>query len=740
MSFNKSKSMRNAERYLTNGRIEAAIGEYKQIVLHDPDDITTHNMLGDLYVKALKTDLAVECYKKVADHYHEQGFAKKAIAVYNKIYKLDPDSTEIVGRLGELYHIRGSVAEARAHYKIYADRLEQAGRGPEVLKVWHKLADLDNRDPEICLKIAEAELLKNRKDEACKAYFEAGTRLVERGKNAEAVESFRNALSVNERFGKAVRALVRAQILLGKVNEAAGFLEERLAEDPYNKDLIFLLIDCYFEMKDASAAEKVITKLVEREPANYPKLLELVKIYLETDDADSAVRILSMTSEHLLAGGDAKTLEGHLIRLLKVDSNNIDGLRLLARCYGWRKEQMKLRETLLAMSEAANEAGRHSDERWALSQYLILVPHDSDRTRRFNKLVEDFGPEDSSGVELLIESEPDASSGERVEQFGLESEAEFAAVNEAGSGLITNASIDSEDLVPVTIVDDPALVSIVDDFVIVVGNNGYTNGNGNEAFVKTPLSPADEVRVEEEIVSIRFYIEQGYTSLAEKSLKALEDEFGWRKEIAELRTEFGLADEAANDTSGFTMSPAEAPDAIETNEEAVPEEISNHEDVSSAADKPVADPISEIASELGLNEVETADPEQFEDHYNRGVVYKEMGMIEEAIREFQDAAECAGQGDQSRGFYNCCTLLGHCFVEQGMPKMALIWFERAYEIREHSPEERQALEYELGIVLEMSDRPEEAMTHFERVYAVDVDYRDVASRIESLRADQPVAG
>lgn len=731
--------MRNAERYLTNGRIEAAISEYKQIVQHDPNDITTQNMLGDLYVKAFKTDLAVDCYKKVADHYHEQGFAKKAIAVYNKIYKLDPDSTEIVGRLGELYHVRGSVAEARNHYKNYADRLEKAGRASEVLEVWHKLADLDKSDPDICLKIAETELSKNRKDEACKAYFEAGTRLVERGKHSEAADSFRKALSVNERFGKAVRALVRAQILLGRADEAACFLEERLAEHPYDKDLIFLLIDCYFEMKDAAGAEKVITKLVEREPANYPKLLELVKIYLETDDADSAVRILSMTSEHLLAGGDAKTLEGHLTKLLEVDPKSIDGLRLLARCYAWRREQMKLRETLLAMGDAANEAGSHRDERWALAQYLVLVPHDSERKRRFNELVDNFGPEDESGEDLLVKDEPEADASSGEEQFGLESEAEFASVNEAGSGLITNDSSARGDLVPVTIVEDPALVSVVDDSVIVV-QNASVNGNGSEEFVKTPLSPTDEVRVDEEIVSIRFYIEQGYTGLAEKALKALEDEFGRRKEIVELRNEFGLADETANDTSGFVMSPS-APSVPDENQEAaVTAENFHKEQVPDVQDEPASDPVSEIASELGLNETETSDPEQFEDHYNRGVVYKEMGMIEEAIREFQDAAECAGEGDQSRGFYNCCTLLGHCFVEQGMPKMALVWFERAYEISELSPEEKQALEYELGIVLEMSDRPEEAMAHFERVYAVDVDYRDVASRIESLRAEQPVAG
>lgn len=740
MSFNKTKSMRNAERYLTNGRIEAAIGEYKQIVQNDPKDITTQNMLGDLYVKALKTDLAVACYKRVADHYNEQGFAKKAIAVYNKIYKLDPNSTEIVGKLGELYHVRGSVAEARAHYKIFASRLEKAGRGSEVLEVWHKLADLDKHDPEICLKIAEAELAKNHKDEACKAYFEAGTRLVEQGEHAKAVETFKSALGINDKYGKAVRALVRAQMLLGTPENAVGFLEEKLEADPYNRDLVYLLIDCHLELKDAPAAEKIITKLVEREPANYPKLLDLVKVYLEGGDNDSAVRILSMTSEHLLAGGDAETLEGHLTSLLEIDPKNVDGLRLLARCHGWRKEQQKLKDTLCAMSDAAREAERFSEERWALGQYLFLVPHDSDRSRRFDELVDEFGPEDNFGEELLLREEPEPAGPEGDERFGLESEAEFASVNEAGSGLITQNSDDAEGLVPVTVVEDPSVVTLVEDEVRPVRTNGNLNGNKAEEYVKTLLSPADEVKVDEELVSIRFYIEQGYTGLAEKSLAALEKEFGRRKEIVELRTELGTpADDAVNFVSE-PLAEHEVPKEPDHIPESPPAEIGpDASDPKFRAEKFV-DPVSEIANELGLNETEAADPEQFEDHYNRGVVFKEMGMIEEAIREFQDAAECAGEEDQSRGFFNCCTLLGHCFVEQGMPNLALIWFERAYESCELSPEDKQALEYELGVVLELSDRPEEAMTHFERVYAVDVDYRDVASRIESLRAGKPVAG
>ena len=49
MGFDKSKAMRNAERYVAQGKIRAAIAEYRSVVDNDSRDITTLNMLGDLH-------------------------------------------------------------------------------------------------------------------------------------------------------------------------------------------------------------------------------------------------------------------------------------------------------------------------------------------------------------------------------------------------------------------------------------------------------------------------------------------------------------------------------------------------------------------------------------------------------------------------------------------------------------------------------------------------------------------
>ena len=140
MTFDKTKAMRNAEKYLSQGKIRAAIGEYEQVVKHDARDFGTMNMLGDLYVKSSEAKAAIKCYTAVADHYGKQGFAQKAIAVYNKISKIEPHSIETSIKLADLYKLKGSLNDARSHYTRIADHFKKQGQIIEALAMWKEIA------------------------------------------------------------------------------------------------------------------------------------------------------------------------------------------------------------------------------------------------------------------------------------------------------------------------------------------------------------------------------------------------------------------------------------------------------------------------------------------------------------------------------------------------------------------------------------------------------------------------
>ena len=72
MAFEKAKVIKAAEKFLSQGKISAAIKEYRQIINNDPDDLTTLNMLGDLLARAGEKEEAATCFLRIAEHYREQ--------------------------------------------------------------------------------------------------------------------------------------------------------------------------------------------------------------------------------------------------------------------------------------------------------------------------------------------------------------------------------------------------------------------------------------------------------------------------------------------------------------------------------------------------------------------------------------------------------------------------------------------------------------------------------------------
>jgi tetratricopeptide (TPR) repeat protein len=145
---------------------------------------------------------------------------------------------------------------------------------------------------------------------------------------------------------------------------------------------------------------------------------------------------------------------------------------------------------------------------------------------------------------------------------------------------------------------------------------------------------------------------------------------------------------------------------------------------------PLKEVFDEFRAELGEMGVEDED---LETHYNLGIAFREMGLLEEAISEFQKVAKANERGRAFRYTMQCCTLLGLAFMEKGQPAIAAIWYERALQTPGNDPESTLALRYDLGVAQESAGEPEAALKSFFQVYAMNIDYRDVADRIAALQ-------
>jgi tetratricopeptide (TPR) repeat protein len=687
MTFDKTKAMRNAEKYLSQGKIKSAIIEYELVAKFDSKDFGTVNTLGDLYSKISDRTAAIRCYSAVAEHYGKQGFAQKAIAVLNKISKLDPHSVEVWQKLAELYKQKGSPNEARAHYQRVADHYEKAGHKIEALAIWKEIALLDPTNTGAYLSLADSYFAENQMDDALEAYAECGNRFAKKGEHENAVASFDKALAIRKDVPSVLEGLVKSLSTLGRTKECAERLSSILTEFPHSREIRILLIDCLIEAGEIADAEKAVTRLVEMEPANYPKFLELAHIYLENGDVVSATRILSVSSEHMLVGGQAEEFSSLVNAVLEKDPDQLDALRLQARYCSWQRDEEALCSSLDKLAQVARAAGSDEDERFALLQLTMLVPHDIGYADRLREINVAHGFETAEAEENLFDKR-------FLKNRNGSLPVEFVTADETAS---TDFAFTAE-----TVAEDSHTGFEFMGHVAEVNNLG-------DSFA----TAGDLLRLQKEIESIRFYIENGYTELAEKAASELRGEFGERTEINELLDEIrSLNALAAGGESDVSSK-------FENGSVCIREEHRGFD-------------FQDFRTELGLEEPGPGDGLDYETHYSTAIAYQEMGLLEEAIKEFQTAVSMVRTNDGTRRFFACANLLGHCFMQQGMPHLALKWYERSLETNDLTKEEKQGVWYELAAAYEADGNIEHAGRYYEQVYAENVDFRDVSERIRSI--------
>lgn len=118
-----------------------------------------------------------------------------------------------------------------------------------------------------------------------------------------------------------------------------------------------------------------------------------------------------------------------------------------------------------------------------------------------------------------------------------------------------------------------------------------------------------------------------------------------------------------------------------------------------------------------------------ESHYNLGIAYKEMGLFDDAIAEFQSAAR-----DQQR-LADCITLQGICSREKGDPERAEEYFRSGLALEELKREERLCLTYELALLYEMIGDAERALAGYRDVVALNPGFRDSLQKVAGLQSD-----
>ncbi|HUP66074.1 MAG TPA: tetratricopeptide repeat protein [Thermoanaerobaculia bacterium] len=260
-------------------------------------------------------------------------------------------------------------------------------------------------------------------------------------------------------------------------------------------------------------------------------------------------------------------------------------------------------------------------------------------------------------------------------------------------------------------------------------------------------APAMGSPAAEELGEIDFYVEQDLFDEAEERIAGLEERYpgnaqlATRREQLEARKVEGAKSEGG-DILGELRDEVEeeitAPVPAAADEGNLFDEEDDFFDLAAELEQELADdgePLTISEEEQSLEEIfkefkkgveQQLDAEDYDTHYNLGIAYKEMGLIDEAIGEFQLASK------DPRRMIECCSMLGLCFLEKGMPQLAIKWYQKGLEAPEISEDENLGLLYDLGSAfLEVGDTAA-AQKAFLEVYGAKSNYRDIVSRIKQL--------
>ena len=293
-------------------------------------------------------------------------------------------------------------------------------------------------------------------------------------------------------------------------------------------------------------------------------------------------------------------------------------------------------------------------------------------------------------------------------------------------------------------------------------------GDSAGAFVEAPAGPS-----EEDLSELDFCLDQGMVVDAAERLQALEGRFPGNPDLAvrRVRLEGGrggsessraslrdlLSDDLdsvldaelgraltedmvreSNQPSGpIPVVPEGAPALDESGLFSDEQEFFNfadelHTELRGEAELPQAEEgrevsLEEIFRDFKKGVEQQLSPEDYETHYNLGIAYKEMGLTDEAIGEFQLAAK------DPLHAVECCAMLGLCFLEKGLPQLAVKWYRKGLDTVGIKDDDRLGLQYALAGVLEQIGDAEGAYRTYLEIFSSNAAYRDVPARIKELR-------
>ncbi len=674
--INKEKLLASAQKSLQKGQVAKAIKDYRKIVDSDPRDVRNRQKLAELYVRAQKPKDALEHYESVARYYADNGFYLKSIAVYKQMQRVEPSRIEIYHRLAELNAKQGLVGNALAEYKGLVARYEKEGLLSDALNVLQKMKDIDPDNLNIRVKITDTCARIGQRDKGLEELRAMVERLRERGDTGKLLKLYDIFLpmfpdEVDLRSGQA-----RALADHGEVGRGLAQLEDLAQQHPGRLDVLQNLAYAAKAKGDTGVEMRALSALLEQQPDDLRVREAFVRVLLKANQPEKALENLEEWKDDFL---DAQRSD-----LLK---EFYESLRASV------PEEPRIIETLRHVYQVRGEGGNLLD----LVGPGEFSSGDEDREEPFDLAPEqDSVFEENAGSEQIEDLPPeflesDSEQGNETEvsqEDGEDVELELELDGDPFADLKPAQSPESEDL-PAPEPDGDRELEMIElpdlDF-----DEEPTSGTQIEEVAGTDAECGRGGDfADDELPDLAFDLDDAFGDLAEEQSAPL--------------------DTASNELESEADVPSDSGDAPSISSK----EKTRLEGEFSRFKKSVESQIDESDAET---------------HFNLGIAYKEMGLFEDAIGEFNQAMKNAGRRTDA------LTLKGVCLKEMADFDAALLAFEEALSDSNLDSETRSNLYFETGLLQQSRQDPEAALKSFEKVAEIDPFFRGANDKIAQLRS------
>ncbi len=769
------------------GRSKEVLDVYEKIVELDPANIAIHRKLAELHLAAGEEQLAQDHFAGAAKAQIKARDMAGAVDSLNRVLQLDPVDLEALSGLLECCQGLGDIAPA-------LDRLKKSSDShPENLQIRELLgqAYLAANNPEAAAKTFQ--MVVSMDESRYEGFFGATQALMEKGSDEQAIvcldtiipilitrRETERAAQLYEQILERCPTNILPRIKLASIHSATG-------DQPRYLEELDKIADYYLGQNCAIEALEYLEKILHAAPQSEKHRELHQKAFAQaypdapyTPPEEQAETIVAPSPVPARSESDSPSDEASS-EIVEVDLLLNYGLKDKARSILQNLEMRDpndkdVRIRLLSIFKADDKFAEAAEQCLLLAA-LYRGSHDEDAAQKYL----------SEARQLA----PDMAEGEDLEAFARRHgiTAEIAPESSAEAELIQDdAEVDlSADLMDIFFVgnQEPETGENSEAQQIVeVSHEAITE----ELPANLPQVPSKSI--EEQLQEVDFYIRLGFRDEALAKLDELAkispdnpalaeryQKLGGDEPVAAERVEspaspdmdaFAAPAEAdklpemdvfahldVEETSGSFAIVDSEPEPIELVTE-LPEtpaalDISDLELVaereSDAARVETAIPVESDKSDFQANEMfadlmdeigGATDPDitadSFEDHFSLGTAYREMELLDDAVREFQNALKAANLQKDTPKIIQCCGMLSTCFLKKGMPSSVLRWCQTGLNIADISSHEATALRYDMGIAHSMSGSDERALECFERIFEMDPSYRDVAQKIDELKS------